>query len=131
MIASAVAVALAAGGGIVALTVLGGGDDDEPVLCAVPAAVVAALAPEDWCQRAPVTKFVEAPAVGPLSAGDSGERVKRLQEALQRAEPLLNADGFFGRQTELAVMVLQAESGLAVDGIAGPDTYAELNLPYP
>lgn len=45
---------------------------------------------------------------GPLSRGDAGERVKRLQTALRRVGFLNGkADGYFGEKTESAVMAAQ------------------------
>jgi tetratricopeptide (TPR) repeat protein len=62
-----------------------------------------------------------------LQRGDSGAAVRRLQDGLRRAAILEGrTDGQFGRETEQAVRALQAEHGLAVDGIVGDDTWAAL-----
>jgi len=58
-----------------------------------------------------------------LKRGSKGETVKRLQQALS-----LDADGIFGSGTEKAVKALQKSNGLAVDGLAGPDTLAKMDL---
>lgn len=58
-----------------------------------------------------------------LRKGLKGAPVKRLQEKLGVA-----ADGDFGPGTEKAVRDYQAANGLAVDGIAGPDTFAAMGL---
>lgn len=61
-----------------------------------------------------------------LKNGSRGEGVKWLQYALKRLGFGLNIDGIFGTKTEEAVKAFQAERSLAVDGIAGPITRAEL-----
>jgi len=58
-----------------------------------------------------------------LKRGMKGVPVKRLQEKLGIA-----ADGDFGPGTEKAVNDYQAANGLAVDGIAGPDTFTHMGL---
>jgi len=63
-----------------------------------------------------------------LKSGDTGDKVKRLQDALKTAG--LNAgtsDGFYGPVTENAVRKLQSmNNGLKIDGVFGPNTYAFL-----
>ncbi|MEM8839433.1 MAG: peptidoglycan-binding protein [Pseudomonadota bacterium] len=58
-----------------------------------------------------------------LRRGLRGAPVKRLQEKLG-----IDADGIFGGGTEKAVKDFQKENGLAVDGIAGPDTFTAMGL---
>ena len=58
-----------------------------------------------------------------LKQGMSGAPVKRLQEKLG-----IGADGIFGGGTKQAVMDYQKANGLAVDGIAGPDTFTAMGL---
>lgn len=58
-----------------------------------------------------------------LKRGMKGVPVKRLQEKLG-----ITADGDFGPGTEKAVKEYQAAGGLAVDGIAGPDTFTHMGL---
>lgn len=58
-----------------------------------------------------------------LRRGMKGVPVKRLQEKLG-----ITADGDFGPATEKAVKDYQAANGLAVDGIAGPDTFTHMGL---
>ncbi len=58
-----------------------------------------------------------------LRRGMKGVPVKRLQEKLG-----IGADGDFGPATEKAVKAYQAANGLAVDGIAGPDTFTHMGL---
>lgn len=58
-----------------------------------------------------------------LRRGDRGEDVKILQDALH-----LIPDGIFGPLTQEAVETYQRENGLAVDGIAGPNTLTALGL---
>ena len=58
-----------------------------------------------------------------LRRGMKGAPVKRLQEKLG-----ITADGDFGPGTERAVKDYQSANGLAVDGIAGPDTFTHMGL---
>ena len=58
-----------------------------------------------------------------VKRGMRGAPVKRLQERLS-----IEADGIFGSATEAAVRDFQKSAGLAVDGIAGPDTFTALGL---
>jgi len=58
-----------------------------------------------------------------LKRGLKGAPVKRLQERLG-----IDADGDFGPGTEKAVREFQQANGLAVDGIAGPDTFTAMGL---
>jgi peptidoglycan hydrolase-like protein with peptidoglycan-binding domain len=59
-----------------------------------------------------------------LGRGMAGEPVKRLQEKLG-----VPVDGQFGPATEKAVRDFQAKEKIAVDGIAGPDTFTHMGLP--
>jgi peptidoglycan hydrolase-like protein with peptidoglycan-binding domain len=58
-----------------------------------------------------------------LKRGLSGEPVKILQAKLG-----VTADGAFGPGTETALKDYQQKHGLKVDGIAGPDTFAQMGL---
>ena len=58
-----------------------------------------------------------------LKKGLKGAPVKRMQEKLG-----ITADGDFGPGTEKALKDYQSANGLAVDGIAGPDTFAAMGL---
>jgi peptidoglycan hydrolase-like protein with peptidoglycan-binding domain len=53
----------------------------------------------------------------------AGEPVKILQAKLG-----VTADGQFGPGTETALKAYQQKHGLKVDGIAGPDTFAQMGL---
>src|SRR5436190_9012940 len=59
-----------------------------------------------------------------LRRGDQGDRVMRLQRALN----LSQVDGIFGPNTEAAVRHFQNSHDLTQDGIAGPKTLAALGL---
>ncbi len=59
-----------------------------------------------------------------LGRGMAGEPVKRLQEKLG-----VPVDGQFGPATEKAVRDFQTKEKIAVDGIAGPDTFTRMGLP--
>lgn len=58
-----------------------------------------------------------------LKRGMKGAPVKRLQAKLG-----VTADGDFGPGTQKAVREYQEKNGLAVDGIAGPETFAHMGL---
>ena len=58
-----------------------------------------------------------------LRQGVSGEPVRRLQVKLG-----VPADGRFGPGTEAALKAYQQKNGLAVDGVAGPDTFMQMGL---
>lgn len=94
---------------------------------------------QDQAPAAPVPPGREAPAVAVAGAaatllrrGGRGEAVRSLQEELRelgytgRDGRPLGVDGIFGRETEHAVRACQRDHGLAVDGIAGPHTFAAL-----
>ncbi|MDO5676498.1 MAG: peptidoglycan-binding domain-containing protein [Propionibacteriaceae bacterium] len=77
-------------------------------------------------------------SVATLRPGSRGERVKRLQQGLNKRFPayrhqvqpkgrLLSTDGVYGAHTERWVREFQARSNLAVDGIVGPATLRALN----
>jgi peptidoglycan hydrolase-like protein with peptidoglycan-binding domain len=59
-----------------------------------------------------------------LKKGMQGAPVKRLQTKLS-----VEADGVFGPATEKSLRDFQKSAGLAVDGIAGPDTFTAIGLP--
>jgi peptidoglycan hydrolase-like protein with peptidoglycan-binding domain len=62
-----------------------------------------------------------------ISAGDTGEAVRRAQRALRRTpRPDVVVDGTFGPATEQAVNDFQQGAGLTVDGIVGPLTWEAL-----
>ena len=67
-----------------------------------------------------------APTDGMLRLGAKGGRVRELQRLLIRAGTSLVADGDFGPATRDAVRHFQRINGLAVDGVAGPETMAAL-----
>lgn len=60
-----------------------------------------------------------------LRSGDVGEPVALVQLLLLRAGYAVNAR--FGPSTEKAVRAFQADKGLQVDGIIGPDTWSALD----
>lgn len=63
-----------------------------------------------------------------LDKGDRGQQVEALQAELGTlGYYTYNLDGIFGPITEEAVKDFQSDQGLAVDGIAGPNTLAALN----
>ncbi|MEP7046314.1 MAG: peptidoglycan-binding domain-containing protein [Ilumatobacteraceae bacterium] len=72
-------------------------------------------------------KYVAEPTTGPLRIGQHGSRVKGLQNDLGSAG-LLDPpyDGYFGPDTEQAVVTFQQGGGFKVDGIAGTDVQQAL-----
>ncbi len=69
-----------------------------------------------------------------LKRGMSGSDVRALQAdliALGYSCGVYGADGEFGRATESALKAFQADNGLTVDGIAGPNTFNMLNERLP
>jgi putative chitinase len=70
------------------------------------------------------------PGVDPVAAGDPDDDVRSLQRDLNTlgADPRLEVDGRFGKQTRLAVREFQVTAGLAADGIPGPVTMATIKL---
>lgn len=58
-----------------------------------------------------------------LKRGLAGDPVKVLQQKLG-----VPTDGEFGAGTEAALKKYQQESGLKVDGVAGPDTFVQMGL---
>ena len=65
-----------------------------------------------------------SPAVDALSKmGSTGAEVKAIQQTLkERGLYTGSVDGIYGSQTQAAVKKFQKQQGLAVDGIAGPQT---------
>jgi lysozyme family protein len=63
-----------------------------------------------------------------LTQPESGNDALWLQHALNQVGFELMEDGSYGRQTKSAVEMFQRSYGLAVDGLAGPETIAALKL---
>lgn len=61
-----------------------------------------------------------------LRQGDSGESVAALQASLNAQGADLPETGYFGSMTAAAVTEFQAENGLQVDGVVGPETHGAL-----
>lgn len=71
-----------------------------------------------------------APIHATLRKGSTGADVKTLQETLITLGyrlPKYGADGSFGAETVAALKQMQADNGLAADGICGPATWARLD----
>jgi peptidoglycan hydrolase-like protein with peptidoglycan-binding domain len=77
---------------------------------------------------APSTPSAPASNATLLREGDSGDAVRRLQEALNKNGAQLEADGIFGPLTRAEVERYQASKALMVDGIAGPQTLGALGI---
>jgi hypothetical protein len=84
------------------------------------------------------------PTRGPLKFGDTGDRVKALQTALKSLgyfeesvalgldenDIATEGNGIYGPLTICAVMNFQYTAGIDPNGIAGPSTFAALDLQY-
>lgn len=57
-----------------------------------------------------------------MKLGDSGDKIRSLQNALNVVGYPVAIDGQFGEETELAVKLLQEKNGLTVDGFVGHET---------
>ncbi|PRX90817.1 peptidoglycan-binding domain-containing protein [Allonocardiopsis opalescens] len=84
----------------------------------------------DWVR---IGDTADWPGDGILGPGDVGIDVTRLQQDLIAAGyplPVFGADGDYGSvggETDTAVRAFQADAGLLVDGITGPETRAALD----
>lgn len=65
-------------------------------------------------------------AYSQISYGSAGEDVKKLQSLLNAQGYDLAVDGIFGAKTQAAVKDYQSKNSLAVDGIAGINTWSSL-----
>ncbi|HPJ03402.1 MAG TPA: peptidoglycan-binding protein [Candidatus Limiplasma sp.] len=75
----------------------------------------------------PTTTFPTATSSSTLQYGDSGERVRLLQEALKKLGYTVGTvDGKFGLLTRSAVVAFQRSKGLTTDGLAGTSTLEQL-----
>jgi peptidoglycan hydrolase-like protein with peptidoglycan-binding domain len=65
-----------------------------------------------------------------VSAASTGDAVRAVQSQIHSRSGWLTVDGIFGPETESAVRFFQEDTGLAVDGIAGPYTWNTLMSAY-
>ncbi len=78
------------------------------------------------------TRIPDEPPNVVLSTGSSGSEVRLLQYILEYLSffypgiPLLTVDGYFGEDTENAVIGFQKTFGLEADGVVGPATWNQL-----
>lgn len=107
----------------------GSNPHDHHVHCSVQSTKALYDSTADW----DIAGFFTGEAPGPgepdkptLRRGDQGQAVKELQEKLN-----IEADGYFGPDTEAAVTHFQQRRGLVADGIVGGYTWAELERPDP
>jgi peptidoglycan hydrolase-like protein with peptidoglycan-binding domain len=61
-----------------------------------------------------------------LRQGDSGAAVSELQQLLNAKGINITVDGVFGNATRAAVVQFQKQSGIATDGVVGPQTWQAL-----
>lgn len=59
-----------------------------------------------------------------LSKGCKGEKIRKMQLALNRANCPCDIDGIFGDKTEQALISFQIGQGIRVDGLCGDETWA-------
>lgn len=80
------------------------------------------------CEKIRSEKFFPE---GTLMRGSKGEAVRDLQQMLMDLHILEDkADGIFGAKTEDAVLAYQRQAGFGEDGIAWPQTLAQLTLDW-
>ena len=95
---------------------LGGNQGNQVAISAYPSETLLGF------RKLQASQLIDLPD-GVLKKNDTGEKVKKLQEALNMADyPVGTADGYFGNRTERALKQLQANGGLKVDGIYGNKT---------
>lgn len=90
----------------------------DPFERTLPATAVAPPAPT----AAAPAETTTAPAPTVLERGNRGPLVRDLQAALTALGLFSEVDGSYGASTAAAVASFQAASGLAADGVVGPDT---------
>jgi lysozyme family protein len=68
------------------------------------------------------------PALAPVGVGGGETDTDWIQESLNAlgADPQLDVDGNYGRQTRAAVRAFQTTAGITVDGFVGPQTIAAI-----
>lgn len=74
----------------------------------------------------PCSSFTET-SEEPFQLCDSGPAVEQIQVALNDQGFPVDVDGYYGPDTEAAVIAFQQSRGLEADGIVGPDTIAALD----
>jgi peptidoglycan hydrolase-like protein with peptidoglycan-binding domain len=65
-----------------------------------------------------------------VSTGSTGDAVRAVQSQLNSRSGWLSIDGIFGPETDSVVRSFQGFCQLGVDGIAGPNTWNALTLPW-
>lgn len=107
-----------------------GGAQAAQAAPATPSAPAAVAAPTQAEVAAKVSDIDVSKALNfstKLRKGSKGGYVSTLQTALNSNGADLNVDGKFGWRTKRAVVNYQAENGLQVDGVVGPETRGALN----
>ncbi|HEX3029455.1 MAG TPA: spore cortex-lytic enzyme [Clostridia bacterium] len=80
--------------------------------------------------REKISNFIGFSRAALSQYGSSGQEVTNIQSRLYDWGYYKGSiDGLYGYQTYQAVRYFQSSNGLAVDGIAGPDTLGALGLP--
>jgi len=64
--------------------------------------------------------------VAAYESGDRGAQVLMIQKKLRSYGYKVNVDGVYGKETVRAVQRFQADKGLQIDGVVGPNTYLRL-----
>ncbi len=106
------------------------GDDSSDSTSATdgaePATTVADREAPETATENPCSSFTET-SEEPFLLCDSGPAVEQIQIALTDHGFPVDADGYYGPDTEAAVIAFQQSRGLEADGVVGPDTIAALN----
>jgi len=103
--------------------------EQAPATMEKPAAPPAEQAPS---METPATAPAEQPAAKPAKHKGrkhmASEKVKAVQEALNKAGAQLNADGKMGKTTRKALKKYQKENGLKVTGKPDAETLAKMGI---
>ena len=105
--------------------VIGGNQGDQVSEAALPVEEVLAIRRADGAAQ---------PFIGraTVEAGMRGAMVLDLQDQLARLDYFAGAkDGEFGPLTRAAVLAFQADAGIGVDGVVGPETWTALEKATP
>lgn len=105
-------------------TAFAGSAQAAPATSPAPAAPSAQTAPSTPVETAPTSQLDTSEK---LRWGSDGSTVENLQSTLNESGADLAEDGVFGPRTHDAVKDYQANNGLQIDGVVGPETFGSLN----
>lgn len=116
----------------IAAIIVSGDDSSEPAPGTTlppgePATTVAEANPgTEVAAENPCSSFTET-SEEPFLLCDSGPAVATIQQLLTDQGFPVDVDGYYGPDTEAAVISFQESRGLEADGVVGPDTLAALD----